>query len=464
MEAGHKRPSIGLDAIVLWLVCGSFLVNWDKLLSITGGLKLWTDSLKAIPIINRFLPVNETLLFDPFRWGMVSIVAGLLIVYTIIDYLSNDSYAPRSYKSKLVIIYVIVTMLVIIPTCAEIITRQQVGTWTHANDNVLITERSIELIMGGRDFYHEDYLNSDLMRFQESYKNPADHPTLFHFIYLPSDTILSIPFYLIIKKALGWYDQRFLYLLLYLLSIIFVSKLSPKGSISLTVAAAFALNPLNVPFIIEGRNDIFTLFWVLLGIILIRQGKRGSGWAAFAVACAHKQFAWFLFPFLLMIDSGAKDLGWNSIKIAVATKKKELAVFATVFAVFIVPFLAWHPKDFFDDVIAYGMGFSKTSMPIEGPRSYGFGTIVLYRAWVRSWNDKFPFWIVQVLTVIPLLYFSLRKTIRENSMASALIGSALVLLVFTYFSRFLHDNYLGYISSIFIVGYGMTKGDMVDGC
>lgn len=460
MNESAKRAVIGVDVVILWLMTAGYLVNWDRMFNLEGSLKTMADAWRSHPVIGLLLPVNDTLLFDAYRWIVIAGIVAALITYSTVDFLwtrSGSRVDSYSHAVKLISLSLIITALVLLPTVKEMTARRQVGAWSHANDNVIQSEAAVEMLLDGRNPYGESFINTPLGRFQDSFKNPDAHPALYHFVYLPADIVFSVPFFVISKPILGWYDQRLLYLILFMGTVWLLYRILPRSDMSLGLTAAFALNPFMVPFIIEGRNDVFTLFWVVLGIALFKSMRYAGGWMAIAVGCAHKQFAWFLLPFLPLYAGGVSGLTWPEIKAGLIIQRRGLIWFGLIFGIIVLPFFLWSPLDFFDDVLGYGLGMSKSSMPIEGVRSYGFGTVVLYKAWVSSWNDRFPFWVFQVLFALPLLMFAVRAQVRNNQLATVLIGSSLVLLVFTFFSRFLHDNHLGYITSLFIIGYAIQN-------
>jgi hypothetical protein len=53
---------------------------------------------------------------------------------------------------------------------------------------------------------------------------------------------------------------------------------------------------------------------------------------------------------------------------------------------------------------------------------------------------------------LPLLVLLVRRQARENSPARAFWSYGLFLLAFFFFSRFLNENYLGYVTAVFALG------------
>ncbi|MCX7670269.1 MAG: hypothetical protein N2439_09375, partial [Anaerolineae bacterium] len=63
-----------------------------------------------------------------------------------------------------------------------------------------------------------------------------------------------------------------------------------------------------------------------------------------------------------------------------------------------------------------------------------------------------PFWIPQLLCGLPLLAALLWRQARANTPTRALWGYGLFLFVFFYVSRFMNENYLGYILALLALG------------
>ena len=70
--------------------------------------------------------------------------------------------------------------------------------------------------------------------------------------------------------------------------------------------------------------------------------------------------------------------------------------------------------------------------------------------------DRFaywPFWIPELIIGVPLLLFLLYRQMRANTLANLCWHGAIFLFAFAYVSRFLNENYLGYILALLALGY-----------
>ena len=111
---------------------------------------------------------------------------------------------------------------------------------------------------------------------------------------------------------MGWYDQRFVYLLLFALTLLLLPGLARGRQAKLLLVMLIGLNPIMGSDLIYGQNDSFVLAWIVLSLWLWFRWRRsagGRGWlwasaAVFGLACASKPTAWFLAPFYLLLIAG----------------------------------------------------------------------------------------------------------------------------------------------------------------
>jgi hypothetical protein len=102
-----------------------------------------------------------------------------------------------------------------------------------------------------------------------------------------------------------------------------------------------------------------------------------------------------------------------------------------------------------DDVWNWSSGTSDSAYQIWG---WGGSNLVLALGWVKSRFDYWPFWIPETLVAAPLLVALMRRQIAANSLGRAAWSYSLLLLAFFFVSRFLNENYLGYILALLALG------------
>jgi hypothetical protein len=112
------------------------------------------------------------------------------------------------------------------------------------------------------------------------------------------------------------------------------------------------------------------------------------------------------------------------------------------------PYLLWNPTAMYDDVWQWANGASATAYQIWG---WGASNLVLALGWIGSRFAYWPFWIPQLLIAAPLAGWLLWRQTRENTLGRALWSYALLLFAFLFFSRFLNENYLGYLLAVLML-------------
>jgi hypothetical protein len=393
---------------------------------------------------------------DPVSMMLIVASIGLLIVYLLLDQIetapatsevgnppkpgrAGDSGATSSraqtvHRLKLIVIYGIIALLVFGKTALLIGLRHQRGPASYTHDGgVIQTEATIDYFLAGLNPYAEDYVNTPLAEWGFSEYRTA----LYHYPYLPWTFIFSTPFYLLSTAWLGWFDQRLVYLVLFALSLALAQTMVRRPRDRRLAVAIIGLNPIMASDVIFGQNDSFVLFWILLGLWLVRRpGERYPallGSAAFGLACASKPTAWFLAPFWLLYL--ARDRWGESLVPSRARGRRLLATLVrrvwTLPLVFLVstgPWFVWNPGAMIDDVWRWGAS-----------------NLVLGLGWVKDRFEYWPFLLPELIVSLPLLWFLLRRQARRNTLSTMLSGYIVLLLAFFYVSRFLQPNYLGFM-------------------
>jgi len=351
------------------------------------------------------------------------------------------------FTAKLFLATLFIFIAVVLPTLRNIADRHASQPYMYAHDGLIQTEEAIKFLLAGKNPYTENYLETPLVELQ---KHPGEFglrtpAPLFHNAYLPFLFLFSIPFYLISINTIGWYDQRFVYLLLFVGLMVLLPRLTHDWSKRLSLLIAFGLNLFSALFLIEGRNDVFVLFWLVLALLLLQRRRIALSSATLALACTSKHSALLFLPFYLLYLADRERL-----QKAIPLALKAIWPFFLVCGLIIIPFLIWDGPSFIDDTLLYISGRSSSSFPIWG---YNLGRILVAVGLIESRDAYFPFWIPQLIFGLPTLIWLLKKQWQDNHLGQCLLGYAAFSLVFIFFSRFLHDNYLGYIVVIATIAY-----------
>jgi hypothetical protein len=382
---------------------------------------------------------------------------GALIVYLVADLLPWPRLGLRLKWAGLTAILIAALLL---PAIKLILLREQSGPASYSHDGgVIQTEVTLAYLFAGKNPYVEDYVNTPMAEWGFSEYRTA----LYHYPYLPWTFVFSAPFYLIGRVA-GFYDQRIVYLLLMAVALALAARLAHGTRARLALVAALGLNPIMNLDMVFGQNDSFVLAWVIFSLVAwqrwrraVEQGDRGSGWLAlstvcYGLACASKPTAWFFAPFyglLLAVDVTTQDFSWAGLRQRVGTMFRRGWPAAVAFALLVGPYIAWDASAFYDDVWRWSNGQGETGYQIWG---WGASNFVLAWGLVRDRFDQWPFLALETALALPLLVWFLVRQWRANTLAHACWHYGLLLLAFFYGSRFLNENYLGYILALLAIG------------
>jgi len=422
--------------------------------------------LARVPLLSALLPdksleLLHDWLVDPYSLLLIAIAFGALTVYAILDVLRERFNEVKVQRAKSALIWLIILSTVVVQSVLLILLRQATGPASYTHDGgVIQTEEALKYILAGKNPYVEDYVDTPMAEWGLDYKT-----ALYHYPYLPWTFLFSAPFYLVSQATLGWYDQRFVYLFLFVITLLLAPGLAQKWTDKLGLVMVLGLNPIMGVDVIFGQNDSFVLFWIVLALWLWQRSREkgeARGWGvllsgvSFGLACASKPTAWFLAPFYFVYLLSGEDISLGNLRgLAISLLRRVIPLLVTLF-VLVLPFAVWNWSALVDDVWGWASGTAEIPYQIRG---WGFANWVLALGLVESRLDYFPFWIPELLTCLPLLLFLIWKQIRTNTLGAMLYGYSALMLVFFYFSRFFNENYLGFILAFVAMAYCADEGD-----
>ncbi|MEZ4830400.1 MAG: hypothetical protein R2873_00100 [Caldilineaceae bacterium] len=120
------------------------------------------------------------------------------------------------------------------------------------------------------------------------------------------------------------------------------------------------------------------------------------------------------------------------------------------------PYLVWDAAALYDDVWRWSSGQGETGYQIWG---WGASNFILALGLVTDRFGQWPFWIVQVTLTLPVLLWFLHRQQKDNTLSAAAWHYAILLAIFFYGSRFLNENYLGYILAFMAIGFATDSED-----
>jgi hypothetical protein len=461
LESGHPHAHIanppGWDVfLVALLVCAVLMITG---LAEEAALPTRVQDVLRHPILGNLLSERgEEALGtpsprpgDPVGLLLNALTLGFLALFAVADL----ALVPRFRKPvKWVLLAAILTTALLLPAGKLIFLRQGSGPASYTHDGgVIQTEATIRYLLAGQNPYREDYVNTPMAEWGFSRYRTA----LYHYPYLPWTFLFSAPFFLI-GQAAGFYDQRLVYLLLMALALALAPRLVTGERRQLALVALLGLNPIMTLDLIFGQNDSFILCWIIFSLVAWRQAARSGQrrWLAlsaalYGLACASKPTAWFFAPFygLLLVQDLDLGKGWGRLLAAVPAIVGRAGPALLLFGLILLPYVVWDPAAFYDDVWRWSTGQGETGYQIWG---WGASNFVLAFGLVADRFAQWPFWLLELALALPLLLWFLHRQQRTNTLANACWHYALLLLVFFYSSRFLNENYLGYILAFLAIG------------
>lgn len=407
------------------------------------------DAVVLTLLVSAYLPMRFIIELPPIVPGSVALTALVILVvavYWTITLLGGASKGTRLLKWTCVAIAI--TLIAVAPTMMNILLRYQAGEAAHAHDGLVQTEAATRLVLAGQNPYAADFTATPLGQVEFDVPGLTQNPALVHYAYLPLTFLLPLPLQAIFEAAGGWFDQRFIHLIFFIALLLIANLLTPDTPRRLVLTLALGLNPLIVGPLIEGRNDVLVLTWLLATFALVQRKRLGWSAVTLGLAAATKHPAWVCVPFYLIIVGGSGSIGerWRRVK-------RPLAIMIGLSAGLIGPWLLMNPAAFYDDVIAYLAGTSAISYPIHG---LGLGAALVELGVIESSLGTFPFGIVQLAIGLPLFVVLAIKLWRAPNLPLAVAAAGLMLFVAQFFSRLFNDNYFGVIGALLIAAALMT--------
>ena len=408
-----------------------------------------------------------------FRQEMILIVFALAAYLAVAMWqpLTDYNELPQSGKAKWsfllrwMLVLVIITAVVIVPSfknmltlwTAELDADGYTSAYLQYHDGAIQIAEAVEFLADGKNPYVETYENTPVQffGFQAEGEMIRANPGLDYLAYLPGYLWLSWPAY-VLANAIGFpYDQRWVYLLLYAVLILSLPHLTKNPADKLVLTIAVGLNPLFVRPIIIGMNDVAVLLGVIGAVLALQRKHWLLSAILFGLACALKQFAWFIAPFYLLWVSW-KGTSRKDGKLDIKLGVKTAVIIAAVMLIIIGPFALWDMNAFIEDVFLYPSGRVGVNYPIIG---YTVGTLLIGLGVIPSHYADFPFTILQIVLGIPLLFVLLRHQWQDNGVGEMFLSSGLFILGFGLVSRFFQDNYVGFVAILITLGLMLRQNN-----
>lgn len=335
-------------------------------------------------------------------------------------------------------------LLVVVPSLAFVSLGAAADRPYGQDGGVVQLPLAIDKILAGESPYGADYSGTILgkqARVSSFWDERGGNPILHHHAYLPGTHLVMLPFQLISRATLGFFDPRLVTLLFYALTVVLAARLPAAPEARLSAAAVAGLNPLVYWHQIFGANDLVFVA-MLLGAVQLARHRPTLAGALLGLACATKQLAWPFAPFLLLAVSGARSFRQLLSGVSRRRLARPLLACGAVFLAVVLPVAALDPHAFWGDVVVYNAGLpGADNYPLGGTPGFGFANFLIDYGRVTSLRDYFPFSVFYLL-LLPLGLLLVREQLRDGEPEQALVTGSAALLASLYFSRVVHPNYL----------------------
>lgn len=400
-------------------------------------MKLKLDSILLFALVIPFV-MNVRLSWGTTPYWLFGLILLGLLIYILIDLLKikQNSY----HKLKLILLWSLIIGVLGSAFTSAIIVRHKTHPVYQIHDMPLQQEIAIRFMLDGKNPYSAHYFGTPLEEWH--YSDKEINPALYHFVLLPFYIIFALPFYFVSNLLFGFFDARMPLLFLFFLLLFVTAKLSIEEDRKRIFLVLLTFNPAILEYTLEGRSDIFMFSFLFLGLFLLHKGKLVLAGIPIALAFAVKQSAWPILPFYI---------AFLYFKVLNITRTmKLLLLFVGTLAVILGPLILWDAKAFFDSTVFYLSGSASNSYPISG---YGLGMVLKEIGVIGDIHQYYPFQIWQLLIGLPVFIILMRYLKKAPSVARLILVYGIFLFVFWYFSRYLNNSHLGYLSMVFITAF-----------
>ena len=368
----------------------------------------------------------------------------LILIYFVISFVRhNNKQYIKIIDTLKKIIFVLVFALTVGKSFYTAVNLRHLVPNYPVHDNPLQLEAAVNFLKHGKNPYTENYYNTP----QQDWYAEKENPALHHLVTLPFYVLFSLFISYPAQLFLGYFDERIVHFISLLISLALIWRLVKNTYKKVIYLSLFAFNPLLTHFFIEGRNDIFVFCLVFLCLYFLYAQKILYSSFFLGLALVSKQSSWLLGPLFILYIFLSQPQGLAFIK------KIKKTIFATyplflITLFFIVPFLISDFKSFIEDTIYYPGGNLTTSFPMTG---MGLSYVLVKMHVVKNGMGYFPFMIVQAIFAIPWLVYAYLQIKIKKLVYLLTFSFTIFLFIFWYFSRFFIDNYLGFLSMLFII-------------
>ncbi|MEK7593084.1 MAG: hypothetical protein AAB508_06940 [Patescibacteria group bacterium] len=330
-----------------------------------------------------------------------------------------------------------------------IVDRKTTSDFYSVHDIILQQEAAMRYVLEGKNPYKETYFGTPLEKwhYAEDGKEVIN-PALYHFVMPPWYLLFPFSIYIFSIPLFGFFDGRLALVFCIVGIIVLLLKWFKSQEFARLTIAMVLLLPSGVDYLIEGRSDIFALFWFLLSIFLLEKKKFFLSAVIYGLSLMSKQTIWFSAPFYLVAL-------WYEHKHSLRRFYWYIFVLCLTCLVLVTPFFLWDAGAFINSVILYVSGGTANGYPISG---YGFGMVLRQFGFIQESHAYFPFVLLQLAIGVPVIAGGVWYYLRKPSVWRLFFGYAMTLAVVWYFSRYFNNSHVVFLAQLFILSF-MKKND-----
>jgi hypothetical protein len=287
----------------------------------------------------------------------VAVLAGVVAVHGLVL-----ARWPARRAARLAWFGVLLVLLGVLPTVGYVRATDQ-GVVSRAHDGgLLVSDEAVRVLLSGRDPYQASYAQA-LAGWRIGVEGrPAPNPLADHYPYWPGSLALLAAVEGPLRVVGADPDPRVLYLLVWCLLGLWLGNWSLRARGDLLLALAVCLNPLLLPFMWQGVNDVLLVAGMAVAAVALAGRRVVLAGLALGVAVSVK---------LLLAPMALLFLVWLAAEARRGRLERGRAWRAAAAAVVpgalvALPFLAWHPGDFLGDAVAYHLALVDDAYPIAG--------------------------------------------------------------------------------------------------
>lgn len=350
----------------------------------------------------------------------------------------------------------IVFFTVVLPLLINVGERLTTGK-ANIHDGAIQTEVAVDFLRSGKNPYHADFRGTPLEEWSDGKLQLItgeiiQNPALDYFVYPPLYLGLSWAFSFPMTALFGFYDQRTLLLLAFLLFVVLGLFLVRPHDREMAAILLF-LNPFFVDMVPYGFNDIVPL--ALLAAVLLFGARGKLAWASFmfALVLGVKHLFVPLLPMFAVYSILRAQEESKSWRKALLEAARMTWPFFPTLAVLFLPAWAITGRPFFDALFGYPLGFVAHPYPMSG---FGFSQMLTMLNLLNP-MERFPFWIVQMAALVPMTVLFIRRQRRMNTFPNAFLHATCFLAVFFFFSRSFNINYIAVVITLFLLVFFLLR-------